>query len=76
MTMDCETLDRLLPELIDGFLPPSLETAASQHLATCDDCRLVVDETEAVTALYRTRGRIVIPTETRERLRRQLEKQL
>ena len=72
MTMTCDELDALLPEFFDGTLSAEQETAAADHLATCTDCRTVVSELEGVGSLSRTHGRLKLPDDARERIRRAL----
>jgi predicted anti-sigma-YlaC factor YlaD len=45
MELTCESLEALLPEMIDGRLDKEEEMGAATHLATCKSWRLMVDET-------------------------------
>jgi predicted anti-sigma-YlaC factor YlaD len=69
MTMTCDQLETLLPEFFDGSVTASQERAAAEHLATCDQCRLVVSELEGVGELYRSHGRLSLPGDARTRIR-------
>lgn len=71
--MNCDDLDALLPELLDGQVSKEERDAALEHLATCNNCRIVVDDLEHINRLYREHGRMHLTDETRERLRRLLE---
>jgi len=71
--MNCDELDTLLPELLDGQVSNEQRDAALEHLATCNSCRIVVDDLEHISRLYREHGRIHLADETRERIRRLLE---
>jgi len=73
MRLTCDDLDGLLPEFLDGRLDPETGDAALEHLATCDDCRVVVADLRGVGALYREHGRLRLDDEARERIRRALD---
>jgi predicted anti-sigma-YlaC factor YlaD len=71
--LTCDQLDALLPELFDGRLAPEVEAAALQHLATCSECRIVVDDLERVGEMYREHGRLTLPDDARARIRAMLD---
>jgi len=71
--MTCDELDALLPEVLDGHITDEQRDAALDHLATCDNCRLIVDDLETVNRLYEDHGRLHMAPEVRERIRRLLE---
>lgn len=45
-----------LGDYIDGELEQSLCAEIEQHLAGCDDCRVLVDTTRKTVLLYRQQG--------------------
>ncbi|PJF22043.1 MAG: hypothetical protein CUN56_07965 [Phototrophicales bacterium] len=53
MTLTCEDLVRYLSDYIDGDLDPQLTEAAKQHLATCQNCRIVLDSTQRTILFYK-----------------------
>lgn len=55
--MECEELIRYLSDYIDGDLDEELTDAAREHLATCENCSVVLDTTQKTIALYRLNGR-------------------
>lgn len=55
--MQCEELIRYLSDYIDGDLDEELAAAAREHLATCENCSVVLDTTQKTIALYRLNGR-------------------
>jgi anti-sigma factor RsiW len=71
--LTCDELDALLPELFDGRLSPEMESASLRHLATCDQCRIVVVDLERVGEMYREHGRLTLPDDARARIRAILE---
>lgn len=72
--LTCDQLDALLPELFDGRLSADIEAAALRHLATCNQCRIVVDDLERIGEMYREHGRLTLPDDARERIRAILER--
>lgn len=73
MRITCGHLEEMLPELVDGQLSGSDMDDALDHLATCDSCRLTVDQLGAVGRLYRQQGRLRLPDEARLRILSVLE---
>jgi predicted anti-sigma-YlaC factor YlaD len=62
----------VLSELLDGESDEALEAAAGTHLATCDSCRVVVEDTEHLRRASRVHGRLRMPDEARARIREAL----
>lgn len=72
--MECNDLVTYLSEYIDENLDEELTAEAQQHLATCHNCRVVLDSTQQMIFLYREQGKRAIPAERRQRLFEQLQK--
>ncbi len=69
MTLTCEDLLTYLSDYLDGDLEQELVEAARQHLATCQNCRVVLDSTQRTILLYREQGLAqTIPTERKSAL--------
>lgn len=66
--MTCEELLTYLSEYIDQNLDEELRADAQEHLATCPNCRVVLDTTRQMIFLYRQTGRQSIPAERRGKL--------
>ncbi|MCA9990919.1 MAG: zf-HC2 domain-containing protein [Anaerolineales bacterium] len=66
--MDCEALLAYLSAYLDNELDGPLVAAAQAHLATCQNCRVVLDSTKQVIMLYRALEQVVIPAGRRQRL--------
>jgi len=64
--MNCEELVHYLSEYIDQGLEENLRADAQEHLATCKNCRVVLDTTQQLIFLYRETGRQSIPAERRK----------
>lgn len=71
--MDCETLLSYLSDYIDRELTDELTAEAQAHLATCQNCRVVLDSTQQMIFLYKKQGQRKIPAERRQALFSQLE---
>ncbi len=71
--MECHELILYLSDYVDQNLDEELDKAAQQHLATCQNCRVVLDTTQKTIFLYRQQGKKAIPAERRQRLFNQLE---
>lgn len=69
MKLTCDQLEHVLSELLDGESDEALEAAAGSHLATCDSCRVVVEDTEHLRRASREHGRLRLPDEARDRIR-------
>lgn len=69
----CEELLVYLSDYVDNDLDEELTTTAQQHLASCYNCRVVLDSTQQTIFLFREQGKRTIPAERRERLFDQLQ---
>lgn len=66
--MTCAELIRYLSDYIDQNLDEALTAEAEAHLATCQNCHVVLNTTQKTIALYKQSGRQVIPAERRTAL--------
>ncbi len=71
--MKCEELLQYLSDYIDQELDDDLTVEAQEHLATCHNCRVVLDSTQQTIFLFREQGKRTIPAQSRERLFNQLQ---
>lgn len=71
--MKCDELLDYLSDYIDRDLDEELTAEAQEHLATCQNCRVVLDTTQQTIFLFREQGRRAIPAERRQRLFDQLQ---
>jgi anti-sigma factor RsiW len=71
--MRCEELLTYLSDYIDQDLDEDLRADAQEHLATCENCQVVLDTTQQTIFLYRQQGRRAIPAARRRRLFDQLQ---
>jgi predicted anti-sigma-YlaC factor YlaD len=69
----CEDLLQYLSEYIDNDLDDELTAVAQHHLASCHNCRVVLDSTQQTIFLFREQGKRTIPAERRQRLFGQLQ---
>ena len=66
--MTCDELVSYLSDYLDQELDEDLTAAAQQHLATCQNCRVVVHTTQRVIQLGQAQYQMDIPPSRRERL--------
>jgi len=65
----CHNLISTLSDYIDGELEPALCAELEQHLADCDNCRIVVNTLRKTIELYKeTSEPEAIPNDIRQRL--------
>jgi hypothetical protein len=75
--MDCATLLSYLSDYIDQNLEAELVEAARHHLATCQNCSVVLDSTQRTILISRGHlGQANIRAERREQLFSRLEASL
>ena len=66
--MDCAELEANLTDFLDGVLDTEAETAALEHLATCEHCESVLDQTRSVISLANHHGRVALTSDERDDL--------
>lgn len=71
--MTCDELLTYLSDYIDQNLDTELTAAAQEHLASCQNCRVVLDTTQRTIFLFREQGQRQIPAARRQKLFDQLE---
>ena len=69
----CDDLLQYLSDYIDDELDQELTEVAKHHLASCHNCRVVLDSTQQTIFLFREQGKRTIPAEPRKRLFDQLQ---
>lgn len=55
--LTCEEVVKYLSDYLDNHLADDLAQAARDHIATCQNCRIVLDSTRKMILLYREQGR-------------------
>lgn len=69
MNITCEDLLQHLSAYLDDELDDVLVQAAQDHLATCENCRVVLDSTQKTILLYKQQGQVVtIPSGRKDAL--------
>ena len=71
--MKCEDLLTYLSDYIDQDLDEELVAAAQEHLATCQNCRVVLDTTQRTIILFRQQNKQTIPAERKRPLFNKLQ---
>jgi len=68
----CAALLDQLHDYIDGELEAALCAEIEEHLAGCDDCRVLVDTTQKTITLYRRQTPVNLPEGAMARLQQAL----
>ncbi len=69
----CLPLLAYLSDYVDGAAAQTICLEIEQHLAGCENCRIVVDTLRQTVYLYRTLPSPTLPESARERLYKTLE---
>ena len=69
---NCKSLLGSLSDYVDGTAQEELCRELEQHLADCDNCRIVVDTLKKTVYLYQSNTETDLPLEVRERLFKRL----
>jgi len=71
--MECNDLLHYLSDYIDNNLDDDLVAEAQEHLATCHNCKVILDTTQQTIALMLQQEKRVIPAHNRKKLFNQLQ---
>jgi len=66
--LNCKGVIRELSNYIDGDLDPLLRQELERHLAHCEDCTMVVDQTRKTIEIFSKSEPVSLPVEVRSRL--------
>ena len=66
--MKCEDLLHYLSDYIDQDLDEALSVEAQEHLATCQNCHIVLDTTQRTISLFRQHSKQTIPADRKRPL--------
>jgi len=69
----CAQRQAQLPDYLDGEARAEICRAIEEHLASCNDCRVVVDTMKKTITLYRNAPRADVPRDVHARLVRVLK---
>ncbi|MBI5030040.1 MAG: zf-HC2 domain-containing protein [Chloroflexi bacterium] len=68
----CGNLSSQLPDYLDGEAREAICRAIEEHLAECEDCRIVIDTMKKTITLYREAPLETVPSDVHRRLVRVL----
>ena len=74
--MNCQGLIAELTEYLDGDLGAGIRVELEQHLAKCENCRIVVNTTRKTIEIFCNSEPAPLPEDVRERLHDALVKRL
>ena len=66
--MNCKKVILELSSYLDGAMNSTIKLDLEQHLARCEDCRLVVDTTRQTIQIFCNAEPVPLPDEVRSRL--------
>lgn len=66
--MNCQSVIRELSNYIDGDLDPAVTQELERHLAHCQDCGLVVNQTKKTIELFCNSEQVSLPADLRAKL--------
>ena len=73
-SLTCEQLVEYLSDYIDNNLDEDFTIAAQEHLATCQNCRVVLDSTQQMIVLYRQQEQQkIMPSDRQQKVYSRLE---
>jgi anti-sigma factor RsiW len=72
--LNCKSVIRELSNYIDGDLEPAVKQELERHLAHCEDCTMVVDQTRKTIELYCDSEPVALPKDVHNRLHESLRK--
>ena len=68
----CGDLSAQLPDYLEGEAREAICRAIEEHLAECEDCRIVIDTMKKTITLYRDAPLETVPADVHQRLVRVL----
>lgn len=74
--MNCKGVIHELSNYIDGDLDPVLKQELERHLADCEECMMVVDQTKKSIEILCDSRPVELPPEVRSRLHSALRQKL
>jgi predicted anti-sigma-YlaC factor YlaD len=66
--VNCKKVILELSSYLDGAMDSTIKIDLEQHLALCEDCRLVVDTTRQTIQIFCNAEPVPLPDEVRSRL--------
>ena len=64
----CGDLSSQLPDYLDGVAREAICRAIEEHLADCEDCRVIIDTMKKTITLYRCAPMEDVPSDVHSRL--------
>jgi anti-sigma factor RsiW len=74
--VNCKGVIRELSNYIDGELEPAIQQELERHLAHCEDCTMILDQTKKSIAILCDSEPIRLPADLHSRLHSALRERL
>jgi anti-sigma factor RsiW len=72
--LNCRGVIRELSDYIDGELEPSVKQELERHLEDCEDCKMIVDQTQLTVELFCDSKPVELPPTVKSRLHEALRR--
>lgn len=66
--MNCKGVIREISDYIDGDIEAAVKQEIERHLAHCEDCAMVVDQTKKTIEIFCDSQPVALPDDVRSRL--------
>ena len=74
--MNCKGVIREISNYIDGAIEPEEKQELERHLAHCEDCKMVVDQTKLTVDVFCGSEAVELPTDVKSRLHEALRRKI
>ncbi len=74
--MNCKSVIREISDYIDGELDLAVKQEIERHLAHCEECKMVVDQTRMTVEIFCDSKPVELPGEVKSRLHEALRRKL
>jgi len=74
--LNCKSVIREISDYIDGELDLAVKQEIERHLAHCEECKMVVDQTRMTVEIFCDSKPVELPGEVKSRLHEALRRKL
>jgi anti-sigma factor RsiW len=74
--LNCKSVIQELSSYIDGELDPVVQQELERHLADCEECKMVVDQTKMTVDIFCDEELVELPKDVRSRLHEALRRKI
>ena len=74
--MNCKGVIREISDYIDGDLDAAMKQEIERHLADCEECEMVINQTKLTVDIFCDSQPVELPTDVRSRLHDALRRKI